>query len=172
MKRILIIGSPGAGKSTLAVQLGKLIHLPVIHLDKEFWQPGWVEMPKDKWRGRVGELASGDEWIIDGTYDSSLEIRLLRADTVIFLDFPRYICFWRILKRITFSWGQVRFDMAQGCPEKLDIPFIKWVWNFRRNNYPRMFEKIQKYFLNGNLIILRSKNDIDRFTQDQRYISD
>jgi adenylate kinase family enzyme len=166
MKRILIIGSPGAGKSTFAVRLGRLIHLPIIHLDKEFWQPGWKETPRDKWTDRVKELAIRDKWIIDGAYDRTLEIRLSRADTVIFLDYPRYICFWRIFKRIVSNWGQVRFDMAEGCPERLDFPFLKWVWNYRRDHYPNIFEHLQSHFADGNLVVLKSISETNRFMDD------
>ena len=100
MKRVLVIGHPGAGKSTLAARLGELTGLPVIHLDKEFWREGWVQMPRSEWKGKTERLVQGDEWIIDGSYDHTLEIRLARADTVIFLDFSRYLCLWRVCKRV------------------------------------------------------------------------
>jgi adenylate kinase family enzyme len=166
MKRVLVIGSSGAGKSTFAVELGRLINLPVIHLDKEFWLPGWVMTERDEWREKVSELVARDEWIIDGSFDSSLDIRLPRADTVLFLDYPRYLCFWRIFKRVVTSLGYVRFDMAEGCPEKPDLSFIKWVWNYRRDHYPNIHEKLEKYFNNGDLIILRSPADAKRFIDE------
>lgn len=161
-----MIGSPGAGKSTFAVELGKKINLPVIHLDKEFWRPGWVETPKDIWRGKVSELVERKEWIIDGSYDGSLDIRLPRADTVLFLDYPRFLCLWRIFKRVASSLGYVRFDMGDGCPEKPDRSFITWIWNYRRDHYPKIQEKLEKYFNKGELIIFRNPAEARLFLDD------
>jgi adenylate kinase family enzyme len=143
MKRVLVIGSPGAGKSTFSAELGRIIKLPVIHLDKEFWQPGWV--------------------MSDGSYDGTLDIRLPRADTVVFLDYPRYLCLWRIFKRVATGLGHVRFDMGEGCPEHVDFGFIKWIWNYRRDHYPRINEMLEKYFNKGNLIILGSPAEAKGF---------
>jgi adenylate kinase family enzyme len=166
MKKISVIGSPGAGKSTFAAELGWITQLPVIHLDKEFWQPGWVEMPREEWRERVSALVEADNWIIDGTYDNSLDIRLPRADAVIFLDFPRYLCIWRICKRFITNFGRACFDMAEGCPEILDWSFLKWVWNYRRDHYPKIHEYLLKYFPHGSLFVLKNQAEVRRFIQD------
>src|SRR3982751_1716212 len=99
MKKILVIGSGGAGKSTFAQRLGAILKLEVIHLDSLYWSSGWVEMPKDEWRTMVDELLKKDSWIMDGNYGGTLDIRLEAADTVVFLDISRLICLWRILKR-------------------------------------------------------------------------
>jgi adenylate kinase family enzyme len=163
VKRVLVIGSSGAGKSTFAIKLGKNLNLPVIHLDKEFWQPGWIETPRESWRIKVSELVARDEWIIDGTYDSSLDLRLPRADTVFFLDYPRYLCIWRTLVRIITNLGSVRVDMAEGCREKLDLGFFKWVWNYRRDRYPKINECLMKYFAHGNLVVFRRPSDAMKY---------
>lgn len=163
MKRTLIIGSPGAGKSTFAIQLSKKTGLPLIHLDSEFWQPGWVQTPSNEWREHVSELVSGKEWIIDGSYDGSLDIRLPRADTVIYLDFPRRLCMWRVFKRIFTSYGKVRQDMAEGCPEHLDFEFIKWVWDYPHKHTPKIQEKLDEYFSNGNLFRLNNSDQVKQF---------
>ncbi|HEQ98406.1 MAG TPA: AAA family ATPase [candidate division Zixibacteria bacterium] len=168
MKRILVIGSPGAGKSIFAARLGKVLDLPVIHLDREFWQPGWVETPSDIWRQRVCKLVEPDSWIIDGTYDRTLDIRLQRADTVFFLDYPRYLCLWRIIKRVITSFGRVRFDMAAGCREKLDMSFIRWTWNYRRDHYPRIHDCLREKFSNGNLVVLKNPLRSRRFMDELR----
>ena len=156
MKRILIIGHPGAGKSTFAVKLGEVLKLPVVHLDKEFWNPDWQPTRRDVWRQRVESLVSSDTWIIDGSYDSTLDIRLPRADTVIVLNFSRYLCFWRLLKRTLTNFRGVRPDMADGCPEKLDPVFIKFVWNYQRDHVPKIEECLRKYFADGKQIVLKS----------------
>ncbi len=166
MKRVLVIGSPGAGKSTFALKLSKRINLPVIHLDKEFWNPGWIETPADQWRAKVRELVEPDKWIIGGSYDSSLDIRLPRADTVIFMGFPRRLCLWRVFKRIITSLGKVRFDMAEGCPEKIDFGFFKWIWNYRRDHYPKIYEKLNSHHNSKNLIFIKSPAEARRFIRD------
>ena len=154
--RILVIGYPGAGKSTFATELGKLTGLPVIHLDREFWQPGWVQKPKDLWREHTRLLADRDEWIMDGSYDHTLDIRLQRADKVIFLDYSRYLCLWRVIKRVMTNHGTVRSDMADGCPEKIDLAFLKFVWNYRRDRYPIVHKHLNDHYATGELIVLKN----------------
>ncbi len=166
VRRILVIGHPGAGKSTFTSNLGMKIRLPVIHLDKEFWRPGWVETPMNEWRKRTEMMVNRDEWIIDGTHDRTLDIRLLRADTVIFLDYSRYLCLWRILKRIVTSFGEVRPEMADGCPERIDLGFLRWVWNYRRDHYPIISECLQTYYANGKMVVLKNPADALQFLNE------
>jgi adenylate kinase family enzyme len=168
MKRVLVIGSSGAGKSTFAINLGKIINLPVIHLDGEFWQPGWIEMLREDWRENARGLVRRDRWIMDGTYDNSLDIRLPFADTVIFLDYPRRICLWRAVRRITSNHGRVRSDMAEGCPEKVDWSFIKWIWNYRRDRYPVIYDSLKKYFSHGNLIVFKNPSEAAKYLRTIR----
>ena len=96
MRRVLVIGSCGAGKSTFSRRLHKLTGLPLLHLDRHYWKPGWVESEVDEWKAKVEELIAGDEWIIDGNYGGTMEMRMRRADTVIWLDLPRYLCTYRV----------------------------------------------------------------------------
>lgn len=146
MKRVLIIGHPGAGKSTFARQLGDVTGLPVIHLDKEYWRSGWVETPKAEWRERVAALAAAEQWIIDGSFDGTLDIRLPRAELVVWLDYPRLLCLYRAARRILGNYGSVRPDMAAGCPERIDWSFIRWLWGYRRNRYPIIQAAIRDYY--------------------------
>jgi adenylate kinase family enzyme len=90
MKRVLVLGSGGAGKSTFARRLGDLLNIEVKHLDKFYWRSGWTEPAKDEWLKIVNELTRGDSWIIDGNYGGTIEARLERCDTVVFLDMPRW----------------------------------------------------------------------------------
>lgn len=136
--RIAVIGSSGAGKSTLSVALGAATGLPVIHLDKEYWQPGWTEPDRDSWNARLEELAARPAWIIDGQYGSSLGKRLGRADLAIFLDLSTATCLSRIAKRIVGIYGRVRPDMGEGCAEKLDLEFVHFVATFRRRQRPKI----------------------------------
>ena len=99
MKRVLIIGSSGSGKSTLARQLGSKLELPVIHLDRHYWHPGWVGTPQDQWQRTVSRLVQRESWIIDGNYRGTLAMRLKAADSVVFLDLPPWICAMRAISQ-------------------------------------------------------------------------
>jgi len=163
MQRVLVIGHCGAGKSTLAAKLGSILKLPVVHLDQYFWKPGWVETEQDAWQEAVRRLVSGEQWIIDGNYDRTLDIRLPRADTVILLDFPTRICMWRIMKRVISGFGRTRPDLAPGCPEKIDLEFLRWAWRFRRDVRPRVFAALEKFYQGGELIILATPAEVSAF---------
>lgn len=161
-KRIMIIGSCGSGKTTLAMQLSKKTNIPVIHLDKEYWQAGWVETPKELWMEKQRKLLLGQCWIVDGNYSGSLHIRLEKADTVIFLDYNRYLCLYRVSKRWISNMGKVRSDMAEGCIEKIDLPFIKFVWRFPIDSRNKIVNKLKEYN-NVNIISLRSPKETKLF---------
>lgn len=137
-RRIAVIGSSGSGKSTLSRTLGELSGLPIVHLDKEYWQPGWVEPGRDGWNARLADLTARPEWIIDGQYGSSLLPRLQRADLAIFLDLPTRVCLWRIARRTIGTYGRVRPDMGEGCPERINLEFIHFVATFRRLQRPKI----------------------------------
>jgi adenylate kinase family enzyme len=166
MQRISIIGSGGAGKSTLAARLGKILHLPVIHLDRLHWRPGWVKTPKDQWKLKMEELAAAERWIIDGNYGGTMEVRLAACDTVIYLDFPRAVCTWRVIKRRLMYRNGTRPDMGEGCPEKLDLEFVGWVWNFPSDTRPRMEERLSSLPADKRLIRLTSPAAVKSFIRE------
>jgi adenylate kinase family enzyme len=131
MDRVLVIGSPGAGKSTLARVLAEGLALPLVHLDAEYWRSGWLETPPEEWRARLQEIVAGERWVIDGNYGGSLPQRLARADTVVWLDYPTPLCLWRIVRRLARYRGNARPDMAAGCPERFNLEFLVYVATFR-----------------------------------------
>ncbi|NOZ09142.1 MAG: AAA family ATPase [FCB group bacterium] len=141
--RILILGNAGSGKSTLARSLGQATGIDVIHLDARYWHAGWEPTPREKWKQTVEALAKRSSWIMDGNYPSTLDIRIKRAETIIYLDCPRRICYWRIMKRLLKYRISDRPDMAPGCPEKIDWEFILWIWNFPKKIKPQLFTHIQ-----------------------------
>jgi len=145
MKRIAILGCGGSGKSTLAVTLGRLLKLPVMHLDREHWLPGWVEPPKDSWTQRHDELIKQDTWIIDGMYRGTVAPRLAAADTIIFLDFSRWVCLWRIVRRYWKYRGKSRPDMTEGCPEQLNHAFLRWIYRFPEETRPKVVAMIEAH---------------------------
>lgn len=167
MNKILVIGSGGAGKSTFAKRLGGNLKLKVIHLDSLYWSPGWVEMPKDKWRAIVEELVKGESWIIDGNYGGTLDIRLAACDGVIFLDVPRWICMGRVLKRVALYRKRRGPDMAAGCPEKVNLEFIKYIWDYPRTRKPAVVEKLKFYSHTKAVTILRTQAEIESFLANQ-----
>jgi adenylate kinase family enzyme len=137
--------------------------LPVIHLDKLHWKPGWVEPPEDEWRHKVEEVVKGESWIIDGNYGGTMDVRLAACDTVIFLDFPRSLCTWRIIRRwLTYRNG-IRPDMGDGCPEKMDREFLSWVWYFPKDTKPRIEDKLLRFGSNAKVIRLRSPGEVKDF---------
>jgi adenylate kinase family enzyme len=167
MKRIVIIGPCGAGKSTLARHLGARLGLPVVHLDTFHWKPGWVPTDKDTFRERVAATVDGDAWVMDGNYTAPapIEHRLSRAHAVIWLDLPRHIYFpsavWRAIK----YYGRSREDIGAGCPERIDIPFLRdWVWTYpaRRAEHAQIMATLPAS-VRG--IILQSRAEVARFVE-------
>ena len=165
MQRILIIGCSGAGKSTLARKLGEKTGLPVVHLDALFWKPGWVESEREVFDAKVLAELEKPAWIIDGNYARTLPVRLEKCDGVIYLDFPRWLCILGVLKRVLTTYGTVRPDMPEGCPERFDWEFLKWVWNFNRNNREKTWAQLEKLPAE-KVMILKNRREVRRFLQN------
>jgi len=124
-------------------------------------------MPEDEWRETVAKTAAGEAWIIDGNYSGTMEIRLKKCDTAIFLGLPRHVCVYRVLKRVvTYRKGK-RPDMADGCDEKFDWEFIKWVWNYPKRSKPKVEKLLNQYQNTKTVIRLKSENDIENFLLKQ-----
>jgi len=162
-KKIMIVGSSGSGKSTLARQLGEMLRLPVIHVDKELWQSGWVKTPIDEWHEKHNKLVSASEWIIDGNNaGNTIEIRLEKADAVIFLDFKRFVCLRSAFKRRLTYINKTRPDVPEGCPEMFSLELIKYVWQFPVKWRPIIMDKISKYE-HIKLVHLKNRKMLKRF---------
>ncbi|MBQ3214958.1 MAG: DNA topology modulation protein [Oscillospiraceae bacterium] len=165
MERIMIIGCGGAGKSTLARQLGEKLGLPVVHLDKLFWKPNWVQVSQEEFDAlHQAELAK-DKWIIDGNFNRTIPERIARCDTIIYLDFNRFACLWGVLKRNLTNRGVVRPDMGEGCPEKIDFEFLKWVWNFNKDKRERYYQMIDET-KHAKAIVLKNRRAVKRFLKE------
>jgi adenylate kinase family enzyme len=165
MQRIVILGNAGSGKSTLARALGQRLRVPVIHLDALFWQPGWVEPDAEQFRNRVGAAVASDAWICEGNYARrTFDLRLPRADLIIWLDTPRLVCFTRVLLRSVMN--RPRADLAPGCKEKLDrafLTFLHFVWNFDRGYRPGIEHMRLASGPHVPVLHLRGKRRIDAF---------
>ena len=162
MNRVVVIGSGGSGKSTFSRELGRVTGIPVIHLDREYWRPGWEETPKDEWANRVADMLEGDRWIMDGNFGGTREMRMQAADTIIFLDLPRRVCLYRILKRTLKYYGRSRPDMAEGCLERLDLEFVMWVWNYKHRSRKRLLAELEG-LEEKSVMILRNQRQVSDF---------
>ncbi len=164
-QRILIIGSGGAGKTTLSVALAKRLGLTCIHLDQHYWSAGWTRAPRDVWRARLAEILARPSWIIEGNYASTIPQRLERADTLIFLDFPRWLCIWRVLMRTARHYGRTRPLMSPHCPERFDAAFLAWLWRYPNEVRPQLYTQLAPYRETHNIIVLRSPAAVNKFLQ-------
>lgn len=163
MKKILVIGSGGAGKSTFSRRLGDLTGIEVFHLDKLYWKPGWIEPSKDEWLEIVKNLVEKDSWILDGNFGGTADLRIEKCDTVIFLDTPRTVCLYRVLKRRLKYRKTNRPDMTTGCNEKIDLEFLGWIWNYSKTKKPVLEEKLNRVKNEKTIIHLRSKSEVENF---------
>lgn len=169
MKKVVVIGSGGSGKSTFSRQLGEVTGLPVVHLDKLYWHAGWVKTSADEWESIVRRELEKPEWIMDGNFGGTREMRMRAADTIILLDLPRWLCMWRILKRSLKYYGRTRPDMTDGCNERLDLEFILWVWNYRSASRKRAMFELEKIG-EKKIFILKSRKAVAQFLETAHVI--
>jgi len=161
MKRIVIIGCPGSGKSTLARALGEKLDLTVVHLDRLWWKQGWENVSMEEFDDRLENALKLDSWIIDGNYSRTMDVRMEKCDTIIYLDYSRWVCLWGFLQRVLFD-RKNRKDLPEGCPEKLDWEFVKFIWKFNENNRVINYTRIAKY-KHAKAIVLKNREEKDAF---------
>ncbi len=142
MNKILIIGIPGSGKSTFANKLGKVLEREVIHLDKLYRKPGWVvAFAKDEWVELIRDLVAKERWIIDGNYTNTLDIRLAAADTVVFLNFNKFLCLYRVWLRCYKKDPLFGIDKAEGDRNRLSWDLIKKIITYPRKEILQKLER-------------------------------
>ncbi|PEZ81930.1 topology modulation protein [Bacillus sp. AFS017274] len=167
MERIMVIGvSAGVGKSTFARRLGDNLDIEVHHLDTFYWRPGWVEAPLEDFISAQKEVLSHDKWIMEGNYSNSFNLRSELADTIIYLELPLRVCLYRVIKRWLSYLGKTRPDMGEGCNEKLDWQFVKFIMTTyfpRKKEMNKRFAELQKSDPEKLIVILKSKNDIEGY---------
>ena len=166
MERIMIIGCGGSGKTTLARQLGEITGLPVIHLDQIYWSPGnWEHLENGEFDARLQTELDKPRWIMDGNYNRTLEVRLARADGVVYLDLPRWVSLTSWLGRVIKNWGTARQDMAPGCNEWFDPEMAQWIWGFNTQNRQRYYSLLEQ-LPDKRIWILRNRRQVRKFLRD------
>ncbi len=163
--KIAVVGYSGSGKSTLARRLGELYDIPVLHLDSVHWLPGWAERPKEEEQTMVEAFLDGHEsWVIDGNYgDLSYERRMAEADRIVQLLFPPLTALVRVLRRRRQYKGSNRPDLPEGCPEKVDGEFIRWVlWGGRTRKKRERYRRFRELYPEKTAV-LRSRRQLDRY---------
>lgn len=159
MKKIIVIGCPGSGKSTFSRALEKVSGIPLFHLDLLYWNADRTIVEESIFHQRMFEIIKKDEWIIDGNYGSTMELRLQECDTVFFLDYPLEVC----LNGIKERKGKFRPDMPwQENENEEDIEFNNFVKNFNIQNKPNIIDLLKKYFYK-EIHIFKNRNDADEF---------
>ncbi|MGE3618457.1 MAG: AAA family ATPase [Gemmatimonadales bacterium] len=162
-RRVAIIGCGGSGKSTLAVRLGRRLSLPVHHLDRLYWKPGWAPTPAAEWEALQRRLVAEPEWIMDGNYGGTMDVRLDRADTIVFLDLPTRTCLAGALGRYRRYRGRTRPELVPGCDERLTGEYLWWIWTYRRRRRPGIVARLRRLEGSRRVVVLKSRAEVNRF---------
>ena len=164
MKKIIIIGCPGGGKSRLARELHALTEIPLYHLDLMYWNADRTIVEKPIFLERLAKAMSGESWIIDGNYSSTMEMRIAACDTVIFFDIPTKDC----LDGIKARRGIERPDMPwRDAPEDDDEQFTEYIRRYNEDNKPRVMELIEKYN-EKTVVVFKSRLDADEYINNMK----
>lgn len=155
----------------LARELAGITGMPLIHLDREFWGPGWVKPDRTEWLAKIDTLLAGDTWIADGTHIDTLDYRLARADGVIVLDYSRWVAVRGVFTRLLRRHGRHRPDLAPGCSNRLDRDYASFVWTYRRVTGPAVAEVLAKHADHITVTTLRSRRQAARWLDSLRAVS-
>ncbi len=160
MKRILVTGNIGSGKTTLCKKLSSMLGISAYHFDQVAWQANWKRPTPEQREAKTRQLMEKTEWVIDGVSKELME----RADTIIFLDFPRVVCAWRTLKRNILCRFGTRPEMPANCPDYKHLSFIiRIIWCFPRKQNPWILEAMEKMKHQKNVVHIRTNEELSVF---------
>jgi adenylate kinase family enzyme len=162
-RRVIVIGSPGAEKGALARAIAERLKIPCLELERLYWRPGWRKPTAEEWRAQVTELADREQWVMEGTFPSTLDIRVARADWLVFVDAPMPVCFIRKLKEMIRARRDRKAEAAPGCPPRIDTRLLRFIWTFPTSIGPRINTIIARERRNRTIFILRSKREQEDF---------
>ena len=167
MQRVMIVGQPGSGKTTLARELGKRTALPVIHIDTIHWQPGWIERSKDEKTRLCRKVEARDHWIFEGGHSVTWDSRIARADVLIWIDRSPLLRFWRVLLRTLTQRDGLRPDLPENCPERLgNLPeFFSFMWTTRKSARSKMKQLAASAPSTCRVVRLRSNRQARQFLE-------
>ena len=169
MRRVVVAGSQGSGKTTLALQLGRALGVPVIHLDVLYWRPGWTPSEVGDFRARVSKVIAGDAWVVDGSFAGlAMDLTIAAADTFVFIERPHWQCLWRVLWRSLFHRDRRRPDLPEGCPEMLDWALLKQTWRYNTVRRPEIERERAQYGAHVAMVRLRGDREIAAFMASAR----
>jgi adenylate kinase family enzyme len=158
MRRIIVVGCSGSGKTSLALKLGRKLGLPVVHLDVLYWRPGWKASDKASFRVRVADAIAGEGWVVDGSFSElALDLTVARADTLIVIERSRWLCLWRIAWRSAFDRDGTRPDLPEGCSEQFDRNLMWETWRY--NAYWRPLIEAERLKYGAGVPVVRLSND-------------
>ena len=164
MKRVVVIGCPGSGKSVFSRQLHEITGLPLYPLDLIRWRKDKTLIPQEQFMGQLMQIVTAEEWIIDGNYGATMELRMSYCDTIIFLDYPTEVCYDGIMKRR----GTIRPDLPWMEPaDETDPDFVDFVLQYNKVNRPVILERIQR-FADREIHIFKSRAEAAAFLETLR----
>lgn len=161
MRRVAVVGCGGSGKSHLARELGRILDLPVTHLDALYYDDAWNPLPPERFAAIQRDLVGGERWVIDGNYNSTLQVRLAACDTVILMDVPTVVALWGVLSR-QFRHGHGQ-DRESGVFNRINRGVLRYVITYRRSMRPRVLAKIEGYGGHADVVLLTGRRHTRRW---------
>ncbi len=166
MQRVMVIGCCGCGKTTLSRKLASKLDLPLVHLDVLYWRDNWQTVSQEEFDLLLSREVKKDKWVMDGNYHRTIPIRLKYCDTIIYMDYTRMVCLLGAIKRMLKGYGKSRSDMGGNCPERLDMEFLRFIWNFNKNNRKKYLNMLEDIDNKKNVIILHGRKECLRFLKN------
>lgn len=166
MKKIIVIGSPGAGKSVFSKKLSDITKIPLYHIDMMYHKTDRTHISREELKEKFRKIFCEESWIIDGNYQKTIEMRLKECETVFLLDFPTEVCIEGAMSRV----GKRRDDLPW-TEEKLNETFKETIMNFKNEKLPQIYEMLEQYKDDKEIIIFKSREEADKFIEEIRHVS-